>query len=360
MSKVFQNFFFFGYRCGNPKSKSGSADKNLKLGALVTLIIAFVICEVAVEAQQPGKAPLSGFLVPGSRAAYARRIDSFRQGLRELGYVEGKNIIIEYRYVEGQKNTLANTLAELADELVHLKVAVIITSSGGGIRAAKNATKTIPIVFTAAADPVEDGLVSSLARPGGNVTGLALLAPELNGKRIELLKEAFPKITRVAFLWRPGVRLGDRRFREAEAVAKTLGLRLQSVAVKGADDLERAVEAAKNAGAQALTTTPDPVLGTHRARIIELAAKKRLPAMYVSSEWVEDGGLMSYAPDSLGQWRHAATYVDKILKGRTPADLPVEQPMKFEFVINLKAAKQIGVTIPPNVLVRADKVIRSQ
>jgi len=212
---------------------------------LATILLATVSL---AEAQQAGKVPLIGFLVPGSRAAYARRIDSFRQGLRELGYVEGKNIIIEYRYADGRMNTLGNTLAELADELVRLKVAVIVTSSLGSIQAAKNKTKTIPIVFTAAADPVEDGIVSSLARPGGNVTGLALLAPELNGKRIELLKEAFPKITRVAFLWRPGVRLGDRRFREAEAVAKTLGLRLQSVAVKAADAFESAVEAAKLAG----------------------------------------------------------------------------------------------------------------
>lgn len=318
------------------------------LGAMILALHGFA------QAQQTGKVPLIGFLVPGSPAAYASRIESFRQRLRELGYLEGKAIIIEYRYAErGMK-----TLPELVDELVRLKVAVIVTSSAGGIRAAKNATKTIPIVFTATADPVEDGLVSSLARPGGNVTGLALLAPELNGKRLELLKEAFPKITRVAFLWRTGVRSGERRFREAEEVGKTLGLRLQSVGVKGADDFDSAVEAAKSGGAQALTTTPDPVLGTHRALIIDLAAKQRLPAMYVSSEWVEDGGLMSYAPDTLGNWRHAATYVDKILKGRTPADLPVEQPMKFEFVINLKAAKQIGATIPPNVLVRADKVIR--
>jgi putative ABC transport system substrate-binding protein len=327
-------------------------------------IIGLVLSTIGVaaygfaQAQQTGKVPLIGLLVPGSRAAYARRIDSFRQGLRELGYVEGKNIIIEYRYAEGRMNTLGNTLAELADELVRLKVAVIVTSSFGSIQAAKNKTKTIPIVFTAAADPVEDGLVSSLARPGGNVTGLALLAPELNGKRIELLKEAFPKITRVAFLWRPGARLGDRRFRDAEGVAKTLGLRLQSVAVKGADAFDGAVEAAKLAGAQALTASPDPVLTTHRARIIDLAAKKRLPAMYVSSEWVDDGGLMSYGPDSLDNWRHAASYIDKILKGRNPADLPVEQPMKFEFVINLKTAKQIDATIPPNLLVRAQRVIR--
>jgi len=327
--------------------------KKLKIIARALSVLLFALCP-PVEAQQPKTIPLIGLLVPGSRAAYARRIDFFRQGLRELGYVEGKNIIIEYRYAEGRRLALS----EPADELVQLKVAVLVTSSAGGIRAAKSATQTIPVVFTAAADPVEDGLISSLARPGGNVTGLVLLAPELNGKRLELLREAFPKTTRVAFLWRAGVVSADRRFREAEAAAKSLGLSLQSVAVKDTNDFESAFEAAKSAGAQALTTTPDPVLGTHRAQIINLAAKKRLPAMYVSSEWVEGGGLMSYAPDTFDNWRRAATYVDKVLKGAKPADLPVEQPTKFEFIINLKAAKQIGVTIPPNVLARADKVIK--
>ena len=205
----------------------------MKKKIVITLLAVFFLAAPSfAEAQQPKKIPLIGFLVPGSPAAYASRVDSFGQGLRELGYLEGKTIIIEYRYAEGGMNTLP----QLADELVRLKVDVIVTSSTGGIRTAKNATKTIPIVFTAAADPVEDGLVFSLARPGGNVTGLALLAPELNGKRLELLKEAFPKITRVAFLWRASVLTGDRRFREAEAVAKTLRLRLQSIGVKGADD----------------------------------------------------------------------------------------------------------------------------
>ena len=219
-----------------------------------TLVFALCLCAltapVTAFAQRPGKIWRVGILSLPSRAdaMISNRFGAFMEAMRELGYVEGKNIIIEYRYADGRMNTLGNTLAELADELVRLKVAVIVTSSLGSIQAAKNKTKTIPIVFTAAADPVEDGIVSSLARPGGNVTGLALLAPELNGKRIELLKEAFPKITRVAFPWMPGVRLGDRRFREAEAVAKTLGLRLQSVAVKAADAFESAVEAAKLAG----------------------------------------------------------------------------------------------------------------
>ena len=305
------------------------------------------------EAQQPGKIYRLGILLPDSPSTAARNLETLHQRLRELGYVEGKNLIVEYRYAEGK----LETLPALADELVRLKVDVIVTNSGPAIQAAKKATKTIPIVFATAADPVGGGIVSSLAKPGGNVTGSALLAPELNGKRLELLKEAFPKVTRVAFLWST-IGGTETRFKEAEAVAKALGLRLQSVSVKDADDFERALEAAKRGGARALTATPNPFLGTHRARIIDLANKKRLPAMYTSSQWVEEGGLMSYAGESLENWRRAAVYVDKILKGRTPADLPVEQPMKFEFIVNLKTAKQIGVTIPPNVLVRANRVIR--
>jgi putative ABC transport system substrate-binding protein len=282
------------------------------------------------------------------------RTEALRQGLRDLGYVEEKNIIIDYRYAEGK----SDSLPQLAAELVGLKVNIIVTSATGPIRAAKEASKTIPIVFSATADPVEDGVVSSLAKPGGNITGLSLLAPELNGKRLELLKEAFPNVSRVAFLWYVSRLLGDRRFREAEAVAKKLGLRLQSIGVKSADDFESAFAAAMSGGAQALATTPAPLLATHRERIVGIAAKNRLPAMYVSPEWVEGGGLMSYGPDILDNWRRTANYVDKILKGAKPADLPVEQPIKFEFIVNLKAAKQIGLTIPPNVLARADRVIR--
>ena len=275
------------------------------------------------------------------------------QGLRDLGYVEGKNIAIEYRYTEGE----LDRLPDLAAELVRLNVDVIVTSAISSVQAAKKATATIPIVFASVGEAVDSGLVSSLARPGGNATGLTFLAPELDGKRLELLKEAFPKVTRVAFLLRvPAVR-GDP-LKEAEAVAKTLGLRLQSVGVKGPDDFESAFKAAKSGGAEALLVISNPLSNTHRARIVDLAAKNRLPGIYPSPDFVEAGGLMSYAPDFLYNWRRAATYVDKILKGTKPADLPVEQPKKFEFVINLKAAKQIGVTIPPNVLARADRVIK--
>ena len=233
-------------------------------------------------------------------------------------------------------------------------VDVIVTAAISSVRAAKKATATIPIVFASVGDAVDSGLVSSLAKPGGNATGLTFLAPELG---LELLKEAFPKITRVAFLWRVPSARADL-FKEAEAVAKTLGLRLQSVRVRGPDDFESAFKAAKSEGADALIVIQNPLSSTHSARIVDLAAKNRLPGIYPSTDFVEDGGLMSYGPDILDNWRRAATYVDKILKGARPADLPVEQPKKFEFVINLKAAKQIGLTIPPNVLARADKVIK--
>jgi putative ABC transport system substrate-binding protein len=320
----------------------------LILGAMV-----LSLC-VSAKAQQPGKIPRIGVLISASPSIASRRIQAFQQALGELGYVEGKNIIMEYRYAEGKQDRYP----ELADELVRLKLDVIITDTSMATQAAKNATKTIPVVFTAANDPVGDGQVASLARPGGNLTGFSLLAPELNAKRLELLKDAVPKVTRIAFLTRMGTAIAERRFKEAEADAKGLGLQLHLVGAKGADDLESAFEEAKRAGAQALLAHPSTFLVTNRARIIELAAKHRLPVIYPSTPYAEDGGLMSYGPDIVDNYRRAAVYVDKILKGAKPADLPVQQPMKFELVINLKAAKQINLTIPPNVLARADKVIK--
>jgi putative ABC transport system substrate-binding protein len=240
---------------------------------------------------------------------------------------------------------------------VRLNVDVIVTGAISSVRAAKKATATIPIVFASVGEAVDSGLVFSLARPGGNATGLTFLAPELDGKRLELLKEAFPKISRVAFLWRVPSMRGDL-LKHTEAVAKTLELQLESVGVKGPDDFEGAFKAAKSAGADALIVITNPLFNTHRARIIALAAKNRLPGIYPSTDFVEEGGLMSYGADIVDNWRRAATYVDKIIKGANPGDLPVEQPKKFEFVINLKASKQLGVTIQPNVLARADKVIR--
>ena len=326
---------------------------NKEIAAFVVAAAILIAVNLA-DGQQPGKVPRIGVLYPDSPSASAPRIKAFQQGLRELGYVDGKNIIVEVRHAEGKRETLP----ELAAELARLKVDVIITVAADAIAAAKNASKTIPIVFAAAADPVADGFVSSLAKPGGNITGLTLLAPELNGKRLELLKEAVPKVTRVAFLWRLAGLTGNQRFKENEAVAKALGLQLQSVAVNGPDDLEKAFETIRNAAAQALTASPSPFFSTHRARIIAFTAKNRLAAVYSSTIFVDAGGLMSYGPDVLDNNRRAAQYVDKILKGAKPADLPVQQPTKFEFVINLKAAKQIGLTIPPNVLARADRVIK--
>jgi putative ABC transport system substrate-binding protein len=247
---------------------------------------------------------------------------------------------------------------DLAAELVRLKVEVIVTTSPSATLAAKKASGTIPIVFASANDPVGTGLVSSLARPGGNITGLSLMAPDLDGKRLELLKEAFPKVARVALLWQPGGRRGNLSLTEMEAVAKALGVKLLSLEVRSLDDFEGAFARAKRDGAQALITTTGGRINTQQRRVLDFAAKNRLPAIYHYSEFVEAGGLISYGPDNTDVWRRAADFVDKILKGAKPGDLPIEQPKKFEFIINLNAAKQIDLTIPPNVLARADKVIR--
>ena len=323
---------------------------------ILLLMFAFILASVHLaEAQQAKKVPRVGYLFTGSRsfAPASSTFKAFLQGLHELGYIEGKNIAIEYRYAEGKPNRYP----ELASELVRLKVDVIFTSSDPAVQAAKKASKTIPIVFAAVSDPVAAGLVDSLARPGGNATGLSTLSPELGGKRLELFKETFPKATRVAFLRSPSP-IWDIPFRKAEAVARTLGVQLQSLEVKGPEDFKSAFETAKSRGAQGLTAPPSPIFGLHLAMIAELAAKNRLPAIYSDARYPETGGLMSYGPNFDDLWRRAAIYVDKILKGAKPADLPVEQPTKFELVINLKAAKQIGVTIPPNVLARADRVIK--
>jgi putative ABC transport system substrate-binding protein len=307
----------------------------------------------AAEAQQAARILRIGILIAGSASFYSARVEAFRRRLRELGYVEGKNIVIEYRYTEGKQEQLP----DLAAELVSLKVDVIVTT-GPGILAAKKASPTMPIVFAAFGDPVGGGIVSSLARPGGNITGLSLMTPDLDGKRLELLKEAFPKVARVAFLWFPGPPRGNQPLIDMEAAAKALRLKLLSLEVRSLDDFESAFARAKREGAQALITFPHPLITTQQRQVLDFAAKNRLPAMYPSSENVEAGGLMSYGPNGADLWRRAADFVDKILKGTKPAEIPVEQPMRFEFIINLIAAKQIGVTIPPNVLVRATRVIR--
>ena len=317
------------------------------------LIIAFLSAGPVAEAQQPARSPRIGILLPPSASFNSARVEAFRQRLRELGYVEGKNIFFEYRYAEGK----LERLPDLAAELVRLKVDVIVAAGPAG-PAAKKATATIPIVFATFANPVGSGLVSSLARPGGNITGLSLMTPDLDGKRLELLKESFPKVARVAFLWMPSGSMGNVPLKDMEAAAKALGVKLQSLEVRSLDDFESAFARAKRDGAQALITYPGPLINTQQRQVLDFAAKKRLPAMYPNSEFVEAGGLMSYSPNYTDLFRRAADFVDKILKGTKPADIPVEQPMKFEFIVNLKTAKQIGVTIEPNVLVRANRVIK--
>ena len=306
------------------------------------------------EAQQPAKIPRVGWLAAASSTPTLN--DAFRQGLSELGYVEGKNIVIVYRYeTEGK----FDRLLAFAAELVNLKVDVIFASGGGQpVLAAKKTTTAIPIVMSNVDDPVAFGLVESLARPGGNVTGpSATPGLGLHGKRLELLKEIFPKVSRVAVLWNdiPGSVISVR---EMEAAAPSLSIKLQSLFMREPNDLEQAFSAIKRERAEALVTINSPVVTSQLKRIVDLAAKSRLPTMSQESRWVEGGGLMSYTASDAESFRRAATYVDKILKGAKPADLPVEQPMKFEFVINLKTAKQIGLTIPQSVLYRADKVIK--
>jgi ABC-type uncharacterized transport system substrate-binding protein len=327
--------------------------EKMKWGIVPLLLVAVVLLHGHLaEAQQPVKIPRIGFLGASTASFYSVRVETFRQGLRELGYVEGKNIAVEYRFADGN----IDRLPALATELVGLKVDIIVTTPNAS--AAKNATKTIPIVFAATADPVAQGIVSSLARPGGNITGLTVLAPELTGKRLELLKETSPRIHRVGFLLNPSGESSSIFLKEMGTAAQALGLQIQSLEVRSPSDFDTVFAAAIREGAHALITAPQPVINTHRARVLEFASKNRLPAIFTNPETVEAGGLMSYSPDFSEQFRRAAIYVDKILKGAKPADLPVEQPTKFELVINLKTAKQIGLTIPPNVLARADKLIR--
>ena len=325
--------------------------------AAVPILVAVLLLTVAVvtEAQQPTKIPRIGFLVGASPSSYAGRTEALRRGLRELGYVEGENIVIEWRYAEGKPGGLS----ELAAELVRLKVDVIVTGGAGGVtRVAKEATSTIPIVMAMDSDPVANGFVASLARPGGNITGLATLAPELGGKRLELLKEIVPKLSRVAVLGTSTAPTSAQALREVELAAGALGVKLQYLEVLDSKDIEPAFRAAGKGRAEAVLVLPGPVFPSQRKQIADLAAKSRLPAIYPFPEFVEAGGLMTYSTSITDLFRRAATYVDKILKGRKPADLPVEQPTKFELVINLKTAKQIGLTIPQSMLYRADKVIK--
>jgi len=282
------------------------------------------------------------------------RVQALRRGLRDLGYVEGQNVVIEYRFAEGKLDQVSHNAAEL----VRLKVDAIVTAGATDTHAAKKATSTIPIVMAFDSDPVGSGFVASLARPGGNITGLSSLTPEITGKQLELLKDIVPRLSRVAVLWtsiEPG---NAQALKETEGAARALGLRLQYIEVQSSDDLESAFKAATRERSQSLVVLRNPFFGPHRTQLMALVAKSRLPVMFPRRDYVESGGLMSYGASDTDLFRRAATYVDKILKGAKPAELPVEQPTKFELVINLKAAKQIGLRIPPNVLARADKVIR--
>src|SRR6266498_5798409 len=303
------------------------------------------------EGQQAGKIPRIGVLFIGGRNQ--PHLEAFKQGLRERGYTEGKNIAFEYRYAEGKEDRLPM----LAAELVHLKVDVIVVTADVSSQAAQQATNTIPIVVTTG-DPVAWGLADSLAKPGGNVTGLSVLLADLSGKRVEILRETFPKLTRLATLWNPRERVAAPVFKETSAAAQALSLQLLSFEVQTPQDIEKAFVDMPKARVNALLVILSPLVTLHSKQIVEMALKQHLPGMYPTRQFAEEGGLMAYGPLIGDLYRRAATYVDKILKGAKPADLPVEQPTKFEFVVNLKTAKQIGLTIPPNVLARADKVIR--
>src|SRR6266481_4620218 len=306
------------------------------------------------QAQQAAKVPRVGFLGTASPSAVLARVEAFRQGLRELGYVEGKSILIEYRWAEGK----LDRMPDLAAELVRLKVDIIMTPGPAATRPAKEATSTIPIVMGFDNDPIGNGFVASLARPGGNITGLSSLAPEISGKQLELLKEIVPRLSRVAVLGTSTTPGNAELLKQIELAAGALKVKLQYLDVLSLKDVETAFRAAGKGRADAVVVLNSPVFSSQRTQIADLAVKSRLPVIYDRPEAMEEGGLMSYGVSQNDLDRRAATYVDKILKGAKPADLPVEQPTKFEFIINLKAAKRIGLTIPPNVLARADKVIR--
>jgi len=321
---------------------------------LIWLLITFFVADVSVaEAQQTGKIPRIGYLAAAPSTTSPRN-EAFRNGLRELGYVEGKSVVIEWRFADGNLDRLPT----LAAELVRLKVDIIVTAGPAPTRAAKAATTTIPIVMAQDSDPVGNGFVASLAQPGGNITGLATLSPELSGKRLELMKEIVPRLSRVVVFGTSTYGGNAQALKETELAAVAFKVQLRYLDILDSKDIETAFRAASKGRAEALLVLASPVLLSQRTQIAELAAKSRFPAIYPWQEFVEAGGLVSYAANSTDLYRRAATYVDKILKGRKPADLPVEQPMKFEFIVNLQAAKKIGLTIPPNVLVRADRVIR--
>jgi putative ABC transport system substrate-binding protein len=318
------------------------------------LLITVLLIAGLVEAQQPKRLPRVGFLTAGSPTTIAARIEALRQGLRELGYSEDKNVVIEWRFAEGK----VDRLPALVAELVHLKVDVIVSAGAAVTGPAKDATSTIPIVMAQDTDPVGNGFVASLARPGGNITGLSSYSAELNGKRVELLKEIVPRFSRLAVVGQSTYPGNAQSVKETDLAAGALKVQVQYLDVLDPKDIETGFREASKWRADGVLMLQNNVLNSQRKQTVDLAIKSRLPTIYYAPEFLETGGLMSYATSINDLYRRAATYVDKILKGAKPAELPVEQPKKFEFIMNLKAAKQIGLTIPPNVLARADKVIR--
>ena len=353
MNSIFR-IRFFDSQSDNRKSKAypelSRRIQNRKRGGIVAIVVTLVMCGAVAQAQQP-KVPRVGILFMGGKDQ--PHLETLKKGLSELGYSEGKNIILEYRYAEGRYDRLH----ELATEFVRDKVDVIVTTSTISAQAARQATRTIPIVMTSG-NPLGQGLADSLAKPGGNVTGLTVLPFDLAGKRVELLKETFPKAYRVATLWSSRDMLSTRGFKETQNAAKAFAMELYSMELREAEDIDKAFAEMPKKRVDAVLVVISPLMTLHSKRIVELALKHRLPGMYPTRQFVEESGLMAYGPLISDLYYRAATYVDKILKGAKPADLPIEQPTKFEFIINLKTAKQIGATIPPNVLARADKVIR--
>ena len=324
-----------------------------KAAVLSILVVVQLAVGATAQAQQQKRVLRIGWLSAGFPSSTTGNLEGFRKGMIDLGYVEGKNIEILYRYAEGK----SERLPELAAELVRLQVAMIVTSSTAATKTAKQTTIEIPIVVASAGDLVGEGIVTSLARPGGNITGLTAISPDLSGKRLEILKESVPKATRFAVLWHRNPN-DEKEVNATEVAALAMRVQLQSLPVQSIDEFQNAFAAMRKERAGALIFIQGPFLGIHRKQLFELAAKDRLPSICDAPSWTEEGCLMNYGPDRRDMFRRAATYVDKILKGAKPAELPVEQPTKFEFIINLKTAKQIGLTIPPNVLARADKVIK--
>jgi putative tryptophan/tyrosine transport system substrate-binding protein len=326
------------------------------LGCIVTLTLSLLVAPLAAEAQQPTKVYRVGRLTASPPAQPSPLLAAFEQTLRDLGYVEGRNILLEYRYAEGSEERLRDQAAEL----VQLPVDVIVAEGAAATRAAQHATRTIPIVMAGTADPVAQGFVASLAQPGGNITGLSFLVEELPGKRLEFLKEVVPQSTRIAVLANPAFPGHTSRMHSLTVAARALGLHLHVVEVRRADELADAFTAMTRAGADAVIALEDAVLlNNARGRVVaDLAAKSRLPVMYAWREWVVAGCLLSYGPNELDTNRRAAVYVDKLLKGAKPADLPVEQPTKYELILNLKTAQTLNITIPPHLLMLADEVIR--